>query len=473
MTKAVIDRKTRMRLPEQHAPLQDPAVRRQNWDEVCLGFTLQQALAEANRCIFCPAAPCQQACPLHNDIPGAIGLLETGDTIGAAERFRLTSPMPDVCSRVCPQERLCEGSCVLGKRGAPVRIGKIERFVTDAQRAAQGLPPMAVAAPSGRSVAVVGAGPAGIAAAEDLRRTGHRVVVFDAWPAAGGVLRYGIPTFKLPKSLVTAIVVRLEKAGVGFVGDRRIDGGGGLAALRAEGFDAVVLAVGASAPVRLGVPGEDLAGVWTATDFLVRANLPPDDLPPAMQARPAVGERVVVIGGGDTAMDCCRSAVRLGAAEVLCLYRRTEAEMPGRTEERSYARDEGVRFEFLAAPLRFLGENGAVVGVECTRMALSEPDARGRRSVVPVPDSSFAVPANTVVVAAGYRVDRELGEAAPDLARRADGAVVVDPETGATNLPGVYAAGDATTGPDLVVTAAAAGRRAAAAIDAYLKAKTA
>lgn len=450
--------------PAQQASFQDPGRRVHNWEEICAGFTLQQALAEASRCIYCPAAPCQQACPLHNDIPGAIALLEAGDPIAAADHFRLTSPMPAVCGRVCPQERLCEGACVIGKRGVPVQIGKLERFVADTARSEGRVRPVNVARATGRSVAIIGAGPAGIAAAELLREAGHRVVVFDAWPKPGGLLQYGIPRFKLPRDVTAAEIERLVTAGVEFVTKRRIDLSDPTM-LRSEGFDAVLITVGASTPVRLGIPGEDLAGIWTATEFLVRANGPLDGLSEAWQSPPVVGRHVVVIGGGDTAMDCCRSAIRLGAPHVLCLYRRSEAEMPGRREERLAAREEGVTFEFLAAPRRFLGENGRVTGVECVRMTLGDPDETGRRRVQPIPDSTFVIPADAVVIAAGYRVD----VAPTPLQRRADGTIAVDPATGATNLLGVFAAGDAVNGADLVVTALASGRRAARAIDAYLR----
>jgi glutamate synthase (NADPH/NADH) small chain len=313
-------------------------------------------------------------------------------------------------------------------------------------------------------VAIVGAGPAGLAAAIELRRAGHRVVIFDAWPAPGGVLRYGIPSFKLPKDLIEGVWSRLAAADGELVANTRIESESDLARLRSDGFDAILLAFGASAPNRLGIPGEDLPGIWTATNFLVRANLPSSELPPDPGEALAVGDRVVVIGGGDTAMDCCRTAVRLGAADVLCVYRRTETEMLGRREERAYARDEGVRFEFLSAPIRLLEQDGHLAGVECVRTELGEPDASGRRHVTPVPDSAFVVPATSVVVAVGYHV----ADGMVNVSHRSNGTLSVDPATRATSLTGVFAAGDAVNGPDLVVTAVAAGRQAAAAITEYL-----
>lgn len=468
-----VDRKARLALPPQEVPAQAACERRHNWDEVCVGFSLRSAQAEASRCLQCPAAPCQRACPLHNDIPAALRLLEAGDVIGAADQFRRTSPMPEVCGRVCPQERLCEGSCVVGKRGVPVRIGQLERVVADYQRRQDGLPPIAVGRSTGKSVAIIGAGPAGLAAAEELRRLGHRVVLFDAWPEPGGLLRYGIPTFKLPRHVVVAKIAQLAAGGVEFVRSRRIHGADGLAALRARGFDAILLAAGAGVPRRLNVPGEDLDGVWTAAEFLFTVRPSVDNLPKTANDHPDVGGPVVVIGGGDTAMDCCRSALRLGVTDVLCLYRRTEAEMPGRSQERTYAREEGVRFEFSAAPVRLLDEGGRVVGVECVRTSAGEHDASGQRPVVLVEGSTFTVPARTVVVAAGYHVDRNLDELVPGVNRNADGTVAADAATGATNLPGIFAAGDVVRGPDLVVRALADGRRVAEAIHAYLAPTTA
>lgn len=465
---AVIDRKRRMGLPPQKAASQDPTLRRMNWEEVSLGFTAEQARAEAERCIHCPAAPCQKACPLHNDISSALAYLEDGDILRAANHFRQTSPFPEVCSRVCPQERLCEGSCVIGKRGTSVHIGLLERFVADRQRLQESLPTLVPAADTGKSVAIVGAGPAGMAAAEDLRLLGHRVVVYDSWPLPGGVLRYGIPSFKLPKAIISAKCAQLEDAGVQFECGIRIDGASGLKSLVDRGFDAILLANGADAGARLEVPGEDLANVWLATDFLVRANLPASELPNTVDSRVKVGKRIVVVGGGDTAIDCCRSAIRSGAEDVLCLYRRTEEEMPGRKEERAYARDEGVRFEFLAMPLRLIGKDGAVSEVECTRMTLREPDAKGRRQVSPTPNSSFTISADTVIVAAGYHVDEALADLAPGVSLQSNGTVKADSKTLSTNLPGVFAAGDVVVGPNLVVTAAAAGRLAATSIHRYM-----
>ncbi|MBI3965827.1 MAG: NAD(P)-dependent oxidoreductase [Chloroflexi bacterium] len=467
-TSLALDRKERLATPPQPAPRQPAVERTHNWNEVFLGFDPDSARAEAQRCIQCPAAPCTKACPLHNDIPGAFWHLERGDTLSAAEVFRQTSNMPEICGRVCPQEKLCEGACVVGRNGRakPVQIGKLEQFCADFQRRHQGLP-LATVAPSTPTVAIVGAGPAGLAAAEELVRLGHAVTVLDAWPRPGGTLRYGIPSFKLDKTIIDAKVAQLEAMGVEFVTSMRLHPELGVRHLLDVGYGAVFLAFGAVSGNRLGIPGEDLSGVHGATEFLVRANLSPSELPAAFQNPLSVGERVIVIGGGDTAMDCVRSAVRLGAKTVSCVYRRSEAEMPGRKEERQYAREEGVQFHFLAAPLRLLGEV-SVGAVEFIGMELAEPDARGRRSVRPVAGSEFTIAADTVVVAAGYHVDETMAEALEGVETRSDGVVVVNSETGATNVPGVFAGGDLTSGPDLVVTAVAAGRRAARAIHEYI-----
>ncbi|MBI2941484.1 MAG: NAD(P)-dependent oxidoreductase [Chloroflexi bacterium] len=464
-----IDRKGRLQIPPQPAPRQPAEERVRNWAEVFLGFDLDTAVVEASRCLHCPAAPCVKACPLRNDIPGALELLEAGDPIAAADVFRKTSNLPEVCGRVCPQERLCEGSCVVGrsKTGKPVQIGKLEQFCADTQRAQHGLPAPAVLF-GDAPVAIVGAGPAGIAAAEELTRLGHPVTVYDAWPRPGGILRFGIPRFKLDIEIVDAKVAQLEAMGVRVVPESRLGPGFGISDVFALGHAAIFLAVGASAGNRLNIPGEDLPGVYSATEFLMRVNANPADRPDGNRDPLEAGQHIVVVGAGDTAMDCVRSAVRLGARAVTCVYRRSEAEMPGRREERRYAHEEGVQFHFLASPVRALGETH-VRAVEFVRMELGEPDSSGRRSVRPIAGSEFTIEVDTLVVAAGYRVDATVVKGIPHLAIRDASIVMADPETGETNLPGVFAGGDLTRGPDLVVTAVADGRRAARAIHRYLE----
>lgn len=467
---AVIDRKARFQIPPVKVLKQDPVERRRNWDEVVLGFSAEEAVIEAERCIQCPAAPCVKACPVHNDIPGAFALLERGDILGAANKFRETSSLPEMCGRLCPQERLCEGDCVVRKKQGPVAIGKLEFFVTDYQRRHGGLPLPELPPPTGRRVVIVGAGPTGLAAAEELRKKGHGAVIFDRWPQPGGVLRYGIPNFKMAKSILEEKLDQLRRMGVEFVGNTVVGGDVTVDELFSQGFDAVFLGFGAARGSTLGIPGEgEYANVFGATEFLVRGNLSPEELPLPLRKPLEVGQRVVVIGGGDTSMDCVRTAVRLGAQEVTCVYRRGEAEMRGRVEERIHAREEGVSFQYLTIPLRFLAnEDGRVTGVECQRMELGEPDESGRRRPVPVEGSSFVLPADTVVVAIGYSVETQLTGITPNLKADDWGLIIIDRETGQTSRQYVFAGGDSVNGADLVVTALADGRRAAAAIHRIL-----
>ena len=462
------DRKARLTAPSHRPTKQKPDVRIGNWDEVSNLFDPGIALQEAARCIQCPAAPCQKACPVHNDIPGALWLIENKDFGGAANVFRETSELPEMCGRLCPQERLCEGHCVVGKNALPVAIGKLETFTTEWQRANGGKPVVAAAPSTGKRVAVIGTGPASIAVAERLALQGHGIVMYEAWPRFGGILRYGIPTFKQNKPAVDRKLADLTALGVEVKTSMRVGEDVDFAALTAE-YNAVFVGIGAQAGSTLGIPGETAAQVLKATDFLVRANLPADELPDTMREPLGKPHRVVVVGGGDTSMDCVRSARRLGAEEVTLVYRRTEAEMQGRIEERTHAVEEGVQFEYLAAPLAvLLGDAGEVRGLKCQRMALGEPDESGRRRPEPVPDSEFDIPAEMLVVAIGYNVDDEWGQAAPTMVRDRWARIVADPDSLATNLPGVFAGGDDVNGADLVVTALADGHRAAAAIHAYL-----
>ena len=446
-----LDRKARLRIPPHHVTKQTPHERVHNWDEVYYGYTAGPAMFEAQRCIQCPAAPCTKACPIDNDIPGALAFLEIGKLADAAAVFRQTSEMPELCGRLCPQEALCEGVCVVGKNAKPVAIGKLEAFLGDWDRGQRGgFPIPTPERESGQRVAVVGSGPAGLAAAEAMRADGHQVTVFEAWPAAGGVLRYGIPNFKSAKDIVDEKVEALRDAGVEFRFETRV--GQEVTWDELDEYDAVFLGHGAGAGKRLRLEGEELAFVYTATEFLVRANLPPDELPAAMRSRPeAEGKRVVVVGGGDTSMDCVRSAIRLGASDVTLLYRRTENEMQGRLEERTHAREEGVNFEYLTTPVQLLGEHGRVRGVECVRMTLGEPDDSGRRRPIPHQGSEFILDADVVVVAVGYDVGRELYEDS-GIDINDWGEILVD-ESGRTSRPGVFAGGDNVHGADLVVTA--------------------
>lgn len=463
-----VDRKARLRIAAQRPAKQDPAARVQNWDEVFFLFDEETAKAEAMRCIQCPAAPCQRACPVHNDIPGAFWLLEQGDISGAADVFRETSELPEMCGRLCPQERLCEGHCVVGKNALPVAIGKLETFVTEWQRTHGDLRAPQRAPATGKRVAVVGSGPAGIAAAERLAKAGHAIVMFEAWPEPGGVLLYGIPTFKQNKPAVERKFAELEALGVELRCGVEVGRDIAWDALLAE-FDAVFLGFGAPVGATLGIPNEDVPGVHLATPFLVRANLDPAQLGPDYTEPLPEMRRVIVIGGGDTSMDCVRSAIRLGAEHVSLIYRRTEAEMQGRAEERQHASEEGVEFLYLTTPLEVLvDDHGHARGLRCQRMRLGEPDDTGRARPLPEPGSEFDIPADALVVAIGYNVDERWGEVAGDLLRDRWERVVVDPQTMKTNIRGVFAGGDNVNGADLVVTALADGQRAAVAIDEFL-----
>ncbi|MDP9236767.1 MAG: NADPH-dependent glutamate synthase [Chloroflexota bacterium] len=473
------DAEVQRRLAISRVPIhkQDPELRKKNWDEVFLGFDVEAAKVEAMRCIQCPTAPCQQACPVHNDIPGAFKLLEIGDMNAAANRFRETSNLPELCGRLCPQERLCEGECVVAfairpdsHQEPPVSIGKLEAFVTDYQRKGVGVPLPVLPPSTGYKVAVVGAGPAGIAVAEELAKAGHAATMYDAWPEPGGVLLYGIPNFKLSKDVLQDKIAYLGKLGVGFVGNTWVGKDVTVDGLFEQGFDAVFVGTGAGLGGQLAIPGEEYRGIYAATEFLVRGNLEPEQLPEHMRGPLQMGKDVVVIGGGDTSMDCVRTAVRLGAENVTCVYRRTEAEMLGRTEEREHARQEGVNFQFLTIPLRFLGDSdGRVTGVECQQMALGEPDESGRLRPVPIPHSEFVIPADTVAVAIGYNADPIIKDAAPGVDTNRWNLVEVHPDTFMTSRAGVFAGGDNVNGADLVVTALADGRRAAGAIHDYLE----
>jgi glutamate synthase (NADPH) small chain len=408
------------------------------------------------------------ACPAHNDIPSAMWLIEQGQFLEAARLYRQTSSLPEICGRVCPQEQLCQGSCSQNKSSSPVMTGALEAFVVDYARLAQGAD-IPVGQPVGKRVAIVGAGPAGMACAEQLVQKGYQVVIFESKPGPGGLLTYGIPSFKLTKNVVFNRIHDLEAAGVEFVYNTYIGKNRTIDDLFAESYEAVFVGVGTEIDAPMEVPGEDLPGVYKATDFLMRCNVDLDLLPEEMRSRPDIGKKVVVIGGGDTASDCLRTALRLGADEVACLYRRTEKEMPGGRHDRELAKEEGAIYQFLTQPVRFIpGEDGRLKEVECIRMVLGEPDAKGRRRPVPVEGSNFIVQADCAVTAVSYWPDPIIGQTTPGLKTDKWGLIFIDPETGATSRPGVYAGGDDVTGPSLVVTAMVAGRKAAAAIDEYL-----
>ncbi len=450
-------------------PLLDPTMRVRSFDEVALGYAPDLAQREASRCLGCKEAPCRRGCPVGVDIPGFIHFVREGKFEEAARLLRAGSVLPGVCGRVCPQEQHCEKHCTLGKKWEPVAIGRLERFVADWERS-RGLGPAPRARPTGKRVAVVGAGPAGLSAAAELARRGHAVTVFEALHEPGGVLSYGIPSFRLPKEVVAAEVAWIEELGVAFEVNVPVGKLLTLTELRRD-FDAVFLGTGAGLPRLLGVPGEHLNGIYTANEFLTRVNLMRAHLFPSYHTPVKTGKRVVVVGGGNVAVDAARVAVRLGAGEVTVIYRRTGVEMLARAEEVRLARREGVFFRFLVAPVAFVGdEAGWVRGVVCVRCELGEPDETGRRRPVPVPSSEFVLAADTVVVAIGQNPNTLAFAEVPELLTP-DGRLAADQETGATPLPGVFGGGDAVSGAATVVRAVAAGKKAAAAIDAFLAAR--
>ena len=445
--------------------------RRWSFDEVNLGLSAQLAVLEAERCLMCTRPKCVDGCPVGIQIDEFIGLVAEGDFSAAAAVIQRDSSLPAICGRVCPQEEQCEGMCVMGVKREPVAIGYLERFVADWERDHGDGAAVAVAVPTGKKVAVVGSGPAGLACATDLARAGHEVTVFEALHEPGGVLVYGIPEFRLPKEIVAAEVEGLRQMGVTIQTNHVIGLTDTIDELfEEEGFDAVFLGVGAGLPRFLDIPGENLVGVYSANEFLTRVNLmrafaEGSDTP----VFDFYGKRVAVFGGGNTAMDGVRTSLRLGAAWAGILYRRSEEEMPARIEEVHHAKDEGVEFVTLTAPLEFLGDDrGHLRAVRLQEMELGEPDDSGRRRPVPIEGSEREVPVDVAVVAIGNAPNPLLARTAPDLERTRWGTLVADDETGKTPRKAVFAGGDIVTGGAPVILAMGAGRRAAAAIDEYL-----
>jgi glutamate synthase (NADPH/NADH) small chain len=409
-------------------------------------------------------------CPGGNDVPEALWLISQGDFIGAAKVFAATSPLPEVCGRVCPN--LCQVGCVLGRYYGSISVGKLEAFVADIARREGALAIKTPDEKTGKRIAVVGSGPAGITVAEDLVKKGHEVTVYEAWPVAGGVLIYGIPSFKLDKNVVLKKIRDLEAVGVRFITDTRIGEAITVDDLLKD-YDAVFLGTGAAVEATMNIPGEDLEGIYKATDYLIRANVPPEMQRSGGREKPVIGRRVAVIGGGDTAVDCARTSIRLGAEEVTIVYRRTELEMPGNKVERRLCIDEGVNITYLQAPVEFISdENGHVKAMKIIKMKLGEPDASGRRRPVPIEGSEFIQEIDTVILAIGYWPDPFLGERTENLATHKWGLIFADEEVGATTREGVFAAGDNVHGPDLVITAIASAHRAAESIDAYLNGRS-
>lgn len=449
-------------------PEQNPEQRNANFGEVNLGFSEQVALLEAQRCLQCKDPRCVRGCPVAVNIPRFIRLLTQGQLAEAARSLLGDNALPAVTGRVCPQETQCEIECVRATKGLPVAIGCLERYVADWARSHPAEVPFVKAAPSNRQVAVVGSGPSGLTAAGELVRMGHAVTLYEALHRPGGVLVYGIPEFRLPKKIVAQEVERLAQAGVKIECNVVVGRTYTLPELR-ERFDAVFIANGAGLPIFMNVPGENLKGVYSANEYLTRVNLMAAYQFPNADTPVLRGRRVLVIGGGNVAMDSVRTAKRLGADSATILYRRTRREMPARAEEIHHAEEEGIGFEFLVAPVEVLGdEKRWVTGLKCARIELGAPDASGRPRPMAIPNSEFVLPCDTVVVALGTRANPLLTATCPELKLHRGGNIAVD-ENGMTNLPGVFAGGDIVRGAATVILAMGDGKRAAQAIDAYLR----
>jgi len=467
--------KDRLAIPPQEMPEQDAAARRRNVNEVALGYTEEQARIEALRCLQCRNTPCIEGCPVRIRIRDFVGAIAEGDYRKALEIIKENSLLPAVCGRVCPQEVQCQEKCTVGLSlkdvSKAVSVGRLERFVADRNHEDAAVP--AVAPPTGGKVAIIGSGPGGIVAAADTRRAGHEVTVFEAFHKPGGVMVYGIPEFRLPKAIVKKEIETLRKMGVKIVTNfivgrtRTVE-----QLMKEDGFDAVYIGVGAGLPSFMGIEGESLVGVYSANEYLTRANLMKAyDFGAGADTPIARPKRVAVVGGGNVAMDSARTAVRLGAEKVYLIYRRTEKEMPARVEEIHHAKQEGVEFHLLQSPKRILGDqNGHVVAIECLRYELGEPDASGRRRPVAIPNSEFQIEVDTAIIAIGNLANPLIRQTTPGLEFNKWGNIVVD-ENCRTSMKGVFAGGDIVLGAATVILAMGQGRIAAAAINEYLSQK--
>lgn len=467
-----ISKKDRMKIPRQPMPEQPGSERMNNFKEVNLGFTEELAKLEALRCIQCPKPVCIDGCPVGVKIQEFIQLVADGDFLGAAAKIKEDNVLPAICGRVCPQEEQCEVKCVIGKKGEPVAIGRLERFVADYERETVGIRTPEIKPKTGKKVAIVGSGPAGLSCAGDLIQMGHDVTVFEALHDIGGVLIYGIPEFRLPKTIVKAEVDALTALGVEFKTNAIIGMTDTVDELMENGYDAVFLAVGAGLPYFMNIPGENLNGVYSANEFLTRVNLMkayrfPEYDTPVFNVK---DKNVAVFGGGNTAMDAVRTSKRLGAKNAYIIYRRSEVEMPARKEEVHHAKEEGIEFILLTNPLEFIGdENGWLKAVKLQKMELGEPDASGRRRPVPIQGSEYILDIDMTVIAIGNGSNPIIQKTTPDLQFNKWGNILVDQNTMKTSKKGVFAGGDIVTGGATVILAMGAGRTASKAIDEFLK----
>ena len=460
--------KERMAIPRQAMPEQDPLKRRHNYDEVPYGFSEETAIIEAQRCLMCPKPKCIEGCPVLIDIPGFIALIEEGRFVEAARKLKEENSLPAVTGRVCPQETQCEIVCVRTKKGEPVSIGRLERFAADYERMSGQVELPEIAAPTGKKVAIVGCGPAGLTVAGDLIKLGHEVTIFEALHQPGGVLMYGIPEFRMPKEIVLAEISFLRELGV----DLRLNHVVGKAMSIDEllkQYDAVFIGTGAGLPMFMNIPGENLIGVYSANEYLTRSNLMKAYLFPEYATAPIRSKKVVTIGGGNVAMDSARTALRLGAESTI-VYRRSRKEMPARDEEIHHAEEEGVVINLLTNPTRIIGnDESRVVAIECLRMELGEPDDSGRRRPIPIEGSEFIIEADTVIPALGNRPNPLIPQTTPDLEMSKWGTIVVDENTMATSKEGVFAGGDIVSGAATVILAMGQGKVAAKSIHKYLE----
>lgn len=469
MAEADAKKAKKEKIPRQPMPEQEPEIRARNFDEVPLGLSPEAAIKEAQRCIQCKNPGCVDGCPVGVDIPGFIKLIKDGDFTGSISKIWKKNSLPAVCGRVCPQEIQCEGHCIVGKKGDPVAIGNLERFVADYERENRKAKPPEKMEPTGKKIAVVGSGPSGLTVAGDLILKGHDVTIFEAFHKTGGVLVYGIPEFRLPKAIVSSEVEGLKSLGVKVECNTVVGRTVSLDELFDQGYDAIFLGVGAGLPTFLKIPGENLIGIFSANEYLTRTNLMKAYLFPEYDTPIIRGKKVITLGAGNVAMDAARTALRLGAESSRIVYRRSRTEVPARGAEVHHAEEEGVEFFFLTSPVKFIGnEKGRVVGMKGLKMELGEPDDSGRRRPIPIEGSEFEMECDLVIVAVGAGANPLLTQSTEGLALNNWGYIIADEKTGKTSKKGVWAGGDIVTGSATVILAMGAGRTAANSIHDYL-----